>query len=452
MSFGTGLSGLNAASKNLDVIGHNIANANTTGMKAGRAEFAEMYAASLGAAGGSNGGIGVSVATVAQLFTQGNLKITGNQLDLAINGSGFFRVRKPDGSTEGQGEEFFTRNGEFKLDKSGYIITNQGYRLLGYNTTEAGVKAGEDLIEINFPTTEGVAPRRTGGHPDPDKQGLFLNLNLEASAAVFDVGSSYVLAGDVLQAPPASPVTGEGPLTNEMKRYGTAITVYNSQGEELQVQIYFVKTNESGANSTWNVLTSTDGVDFKSLGVASFGADGKLSGLSGATSGSTTSLDPVNVTIGGESVSFPLRFGGEAGGGITQYAGGFSLYNIAQDGYKRGDLASINFGEDGVILVRYTNGVSVAKGMVALANFRNLQGLEPVNGGYWRETFASGPAIPGSPQRNGLGLLRQSTLEESNVDLTQELVNMIVAQRHYQANAQTIKTQDQVQQTLVNLR
>ena len=123
MAFGTGLSGHNAASKNLDVIGHNIANGNTTGMKAGRAEFSEMYANSLGAAGGSNGGIGVALATVATQFTQGNLKTTGNNLDMAVNGEGFFRVKMTDGSTA------FTRNGEFKLDKSGYIITNAGARV-----------------------------------------------------------------------------------------------------------------------------------------------------------------------------------------------------------------------------------------------------------------------------------------------------------------------------------
>ncbi|MFN3829576.1 MAG: flagellar hook-basal body complex protein, partial [Tepidimonas ignava] len=239
MSFGTGLSGLNAASKNLDVIGHNIANANTTGMKAGRAEFAEMYAMALGAAGGSSGGIGVSVANVAQLFTQGNIKITGNQLDLAINGSGFFRVRKP--ASGGQGEELYTRNGEFKLDKDGYLVTNQGYRLMGYKTTESGAKDGEDLVEIQFPTSEGVAPRRTGGHPDPTQQGLFLNLNLDADAPVFSAPDYGPNADGVLVwAPETTPFSG--PLTQEMRRYGTSVSVYNSVGTEKQLQIYFVKT------------------------------------------------------------------------------------------------------------------------------------------------------------------------------------------------------------------
>ncbi|NIC40210.1 flagellar hook-basal body complex protein, partial [Aquabacterium sp. A08] len=137
---------------------------------------------------------------------------------------------------------------------------------------------------------------------------------------------------------------------------------------------------------------------------------------------------------------------------ITQFGGKFGVYDLTQNGYAKGDLTSIDIGESGVILARYSNGVSKAEGMVALGTFRNLQGLQPVNGGYWSETFASGQAVMGSPQDSGLGLIRQSALEESNVDLTQELVNMIVAQRAYQANAQTIKTQDQVQQTLVNLR
>lgn len=451
MSFGTGLSGLNAASKNLDVIGHNIANANTTGMKAGRAEFAEMYAASLGAAGGSNGGIGVSVANVAQLFTQGNLKITGNQLDLAINGAGFFRVQK--GEEGGIGEQFYTRNGEFKLDKDGYIVTNQGYRLLGYETDEEGLQISQVAQPIQFPTSEGVAPRRTGGHPDSDRQGVFLNMNLDADAGVFAPGGYYSIVNGVLNYDSGSgPSPTQGQLVQEMKRYGTSIAVYNTKGQQEQLQIYFVKTNEgTGGVATWNVLTSTDGSAYTNLGALNFDAAGRLISQSNPT-GTSATLDNASLTIGGEPVQFPIRFGGPAGGDITQYGGGFSIYNVTQDGYQKGDLASISFGENGVILVRYTNGVSVAKGVVALGNFRNVQGLEPVNGGYWRETFASGPVIPGTPQKNGMGLLRQNALEESNVDLTQELVNMIVAQRAYQANAQTIKTQDQVQQTLVNLR
>jgi flagellar hook protein FlgE len=451
MSFGTGLSGLNAASKNLDVIGHNIANANTTGMKAGRAEFAEMYAASLGAAGGSNGGIGVSVANVAQLFTQGNLKITGNQLDLAINGPGFFMVQKP--AAGDVGETFYTRNGEFKLDKDGYIVTNQGYRLLGYETDEEGLQISQVAQPIRFPTSEGVAPRRTGGHPDSDRQGVFLNMNLDADAGVFAPGGNYSIVDGVLNYDSGSgPSPTQGQLTQEMKRYGTSIAVYNTKGQQEQLQIYFVKTEEgAGGIATWNVLTSADGLTYTNLGALNFNAAGKLTSQSDPT-GTSAALDNASLTIGGESVQFPIRFGGPAGGDITQYGGGFSIYNVTQDGYQKGDLASISFGENGVILVRYTNGVSVAKGVVALGNFRNVQGLEPVNGGYWRETFASGPVIPGTPQKNGMGLLRQNALEESNVDLTQELVNMIVAQRAYQANAQTIKTQDQVQQTLVNLR
>ncbi|NIC40231.1 flagellar hook-basal body complex protein, partial [Aquabacterium sp. A08] len=155
MSFQTGLSGLNASSRNLDVIGHNIANANTTGMKASRIEFAELYASSLGAAGGSNSGIGVQVATVSQLFTQGNIKVTGNQLDLAINGSGFFQVKGTDGVT-------YTRNGEFKLDKDGYIITNNGARLQGYATDEVGkLSNGKETKDLRLPTGAPIDPRAT---------------------------------------------------------------------------------------------------------------------------------------------------------------------------------------------------------------------------------------------------------------------------------------------------
>jgi flagellar hook protein FlgE len=169
MSFQTGLSGLNASSKSLDVIGHNIANANTTGMKASRAEFAEIYSAALGI-GGAGSGIGVSVANTAQLFTQGNLKITGNTLDLAINGEGFFRVQATGD------EELYTRNGEFKLDREGFIVTNAGYRLVGYNTTEDGVRTGLNPIALQLPTGGQVPPRVTSE--------IAINANLDAGAPV----------------------------------------------------------------------------------------------------------------------------------------------------------------------------------------------------------------------------------------------------------------------------
>ncbi|WP_029463253.1 flagellar hook protein FlgE [Serpentinimonas barnesii] len=441
MSFQTGLSGLNASSRNLEVIGHNIANANTTGMKASRVEFAEVYASSLGAAGGDNAGIGVQVATVAQLFTQGNLKITGNQLDLAINGSGFFQVAAPDGST------LYTRNGEFKLDREGFIVTNNGSRLQGFPTDEAGRRTSVVTADLTLPTGAAIAPRRTGSNPDVAMQGLFLSANLDARAAPQVV----------------SPATSASfPLSEGQKTFGTAANVFDSQGNPIPLQMYFVRLP---AANTWQVIASADnGVSGMSLGNVVFDAAGQVSSAALApisvtagpvpTPAPTGTLHTGNASFPSDGTfSFGLRLGDPtAGFTLTQYGSKFGVFDLRQDGYSSGELTSIDIGENGVILARYSNGVSIAEGQVALGNFRNLQGLQPINGGYWSETIASGAVVLGGPLEGRLGLVRQSSLEESNVDLTQELVNMIVAQRSYQANAQTIRTQDQMMQTLVNLR
>ncbi|TSE34793.1 flagellar hook protein FlgE [Tepidimonas charontis] len=434
MSFGTGLSGLNAASKNLDVIGHNIANANTTGMKAGRAEFAEMYAASLGAAGGSNGGIGVSVAAVAQMFTQGNIKITGNNLDMAINGEGFFKVTLTDGSTA------YTRNGEFKLDRDGYIVTNNGARLQGFPTDTKGAPTSVVSTDLQLPTGGIIAPRATGTNPAmTSDEGVFITANLDANAPGQNAGV------------PTSPIA------STLKTYGTALNVYDEQGVAIPVQIYFVK--DSSTPQTWHVVVEmTPAAGGPAIGLGSgtitFGTDGlptappainfTIAAGSFATGIPSAALTNIPIKMGDGSAAYPYT--------LTQYGAKFSVYDLRQDGYAAGELTSINVEENGVITARYSNGVSQANGMVMLTRFRNVQGLQPINGGYWQKTQASGDPIEGQPTTGRFGLIRSGALEESNVDLTQELVNMIVAQRHYQANAQTIKTQDQVQQTLVNLR
>lgn len=423
MGFGTGLSGLNAASKNLDVIGHNIANANTTGMKAGRAEFAEVYAATIGASGGSNGGIGVSVANVAQLFTQGNIKITGNNLDMAINGDGFFKVTLTDGSTA------YTRNGEFKLDKDGYIVTNNGARLQGYQTDTAGKPTSVVTSDIKLPT---------GGVIDPKASTeIAISANLNATV-------------DIQSATPPDP------LTDDLKTFGTALNVYDPQGVAIPVQVYFVKT----AANTWNVITQVQPKDplqpvvQSDLGPIAFDPQTGKPAAAPALS-LTIATDTYAIGTPAADLTVALNFGegtADEPYTITQYGTNFSVFDVKQDGYAPGELTSISIGEDGIITSRYSNGVSQASGQVMLTRFRNVQGLEPVNGGYWQKTAASGEPVEGQAQTGRFGLIRSGALEESNVDLTQELVNMIVAQRAYQANAQTIKTQDQVQQTLVNLR
>ncbi|BAO82617.1 flagellar hook protein FlgE [Serpentinimonas maccroryi] len=424
MSFQTGLSGLNAAARNLQVIGHNIANANTTGMKASRAEFAEVYAAALGATGGASAGMGVQVAAIAQLFTQGNLKITGNQLDLAINGAGFFQVNAPDGSP------LFTRNGEFKLDKDGFIVTNTGARLQGFDTDALGQRTSAVTRDLTLPTGQPIPPRASGiTAANPLSRGIEITANLDAGAAI--------------ESPPTAP------LTEAQKRFGTALNAFDEQGSPVAVQLYFVKT----AANTWQIAASLDNGNslLAGGGALTFGANGQL--VSSAISNITIPAAVAPATVPSSALTIPLTLADPAGTPtLTQFGSRFGVFALTQDGYAAGDLTSIDIAENGVVMARYSNGISRAEGQVALANFRNLQGLQPINGGFWAQTFASGPPTLGGPQEGGVGLVRQNALEESNVELTQELVNMMVAQRSYQANAQTIRTQDQVLQTLVNMR
>ncbi|MBY0465648.1 MAG: flagellar hook protein FlgE [Burkholderiales bacterium] len=438
MSFGTGLSGLNAASKNLDVIGHNIANGNTTGMKAGRAEFSEMYASALGAAGGSNGGIGVAVATVSQLFTQGNLKVTGNDTDMAINGEGFFKVSMSDGSTA------YTRNGEFKLDKNGYIVTNNGAKLQGYATDLKGTRTSVVTSSLQLPTSGVISPKATGTDPAlTSSDGIFLSANLNAGA-------------------PIATLPLPSPLTAAYKGNGTALNVYDDQGNTIPMQVYFVKT----AANTWSVISEVQPADktllATNVGTTSITFDGNgkpttvpaitvtvppgtyASGIPTIPVAPATGLTAVPIKVGDGTGAHPYT--------LTQFGSKFAINDLTQDGYSAGEMSGISIGENGLITAQYSNGTSQAAGQVGLTTFRNPQGLQPNNGGYWQSTSASGDPVQGAPQEGRFGQLRSGALEESNVDLTAELVNMIVAQRSYQANAQTIKTQDQVLSTLVNLR
>ena len=406
MAFQHGLSGLNASSRNLDVIGHNIANASTVGMKTSRAEFGELYASSINASGGINSGIGVTLATVSQQFTQGNITVTGNDMDVAINGSGFFELTMPDGSMA------YSRAGMFKLDNAGNIVTNSGASLMGYPTDGDGVRTAFQSQPLALPT----------GGPIPAKQSTAITaeFNLDARAPV---------------AAAAVPVTPFG-------TYSTSLNAFDAQGLEVPVTFVF----EKAANNQWNIHTGVNGAAPDPAvvwGNVSFLADG--------------SLDVANSNIPQLQLASPndpaVVFNVDVDlADITQFGTDFAVSNLSQDGYRPGELTSIGIGDDGVITARYSNGQSQAAGQIALVNFRNVQGLSPAGEGNWVQTAASGQPIAGAPGEGKFGALQSGALEDSNVDLTGELVNMMTAQRAYQANAQTIKTQDQVMSTLLNMR
>ncbi len=410
MSFQTGLSGLNASSRNLDVIGNNIANANTTGMKSSRAEFADVVASSLGSAGGTQAGIGVGIAAIAQQFTQGNITITGNSLDVAINGGGFFQETMPDGSLA------YTRAGDFKLNSDGFIKTNSGGKVMGYPTDTDGLRTSSTLGPLQLPTGSPIAAKPTDT--------LTAEFNLPAGAAV------------AVGVPPAVSIP---PLAT----YGTSLTAYDSQGVAVPVSLYFSKT----AANEWEVYDSADPTTAVSLGTLTFDTDGTL--LT-----NTAALISIDLTYGGTvtpGAVTPLDITPDFSG-ATQYGTGFSVSDLTQNGYTSGELTKINIGESGAITATYSNGETQIAGQIALMNFRNVQGLQPVGGNNWIETAESGQPVLGVPGEGKFGALRSGALEDSNVDLTAELVNMMTAQRNYQANAQTIKTQDQIMSTLVNLR
>ena len=407
MSFQQGLSGLNAAAKNLDVIGNNVSNANTVGFKQSQAQFADVYANSLTGAGGSNVGIGVKVAQVTQQFTQGNITATNNPLDMAINGGGFFRM-------DNNGEVNYQRNGQFQLDKTGYIVNPTGAKLTGYVSNASGVLStgAPSPLVIN---TADLVPKITTQ--------VNAVLNLDSGSAI----------------PTTTPFNINDPTTFNSS---TAVSVFDSLGNSQTLQTYFVKTATPGQ---WQVYASSDGTQIGAAPVAT---------LNFNTSGALTTampLAPINVpaTASGATTPFPVTFDFT---GTTQFGSAFSVNTLNQNGYTSGRLAGFNVGSDGTILGRYTNGQSAVLGQVVLANFANPNGLQPMGNNMWTETATSGTPLVGTPDSGSLGVLQSSAVEDSNVDLTAELVNMITAQRVYQANAQTIKTQDQVMQTLVNLR
>ncbi len=424
MTFQQGLSGLNATAKNLEVIGNNVANSNTYGAKASRAEFADLYATALNGSGVNNSGIGVMLGAVSQQFTQGNTDTTENPLDLALNGGGFFQVAPEGGSVS------YTRNGQFKIDRDGYIVNNNRERLLGYVADGTGTIQPGQAVALQVPTA-GITPAPTSR--------IRIDLNMDAR--------------DPVTAPDPAAVPQLDLLDADTYNNATSVAVYDVKGQDVSLVYFFQKA----ATDTWNVYITANGLPVVDDGagnplpstIVTFPADGSaptlpLDGLFTVDIPSTTnSVGAVTEPIPGVLINLS---------GATQFGSNFSVTDLAQNGYSAGQLTGIQFEVNGVISARYSNGQFKTAGQLELANFRNSQGLQAQGGNTWGRTFSSGDPVVGTPGDGGMGQLLSGALEASNIDLTAELVNMIVAQRTYQANAQTIKTMDQVLQTLVNLR
>lgn len=457
MSFQTALSGLSAAQGNLGVTGNNIANSSTTGFKKSRAEFADVYAASVYGSSSTAVGGGVKLSSVAQQFTQGNIDFTDNPLDLAISGEGFFRL-------DDNGSTLFSRAGMFKVDKDGYLVNSTGQQLTGYLASATGNITGQlGSLQVD---TSNQAPSATGAITT--NGGITAQLNFDANEPTID------------DTVPANTFNRNNPDTYTST---TSMTTYDSLGNSLQTTMYFARRPNAGGNSVWDVytwVTATDSAGNRteievppSGGVAGdaatmeFDSSGQLVNVTPSTAGNPDAIDydapgnhivydpttglptaqTLNDITGGTFADFDLDLGGS-----TQYGSPFAVSTLTQDGYATGQLSGVDVAEDGTLFARYTNGQSRALGQVALASFANPQGLKPNGDTMWAESFDSGQPLVGTPGSSTLGLLQSGALEASNVDISKQLVNMIVAQRDFQANAKMISTEDQVTQSIINIR
>ncbi len=525
MGFGQALSGLNAAAKQLDVIGNNIANANTVGYKAGSVTFADLYAS-------SRIGLGVQVTGINQRFTTGNLELTGNQYDMAIDGdNGFFRLISQNG------EIVYSRNGQFSKDVDHYIVNASGQRLTGYPVGMVGTTpeplrvpvgnmspraTSEISVDTNLDArAEAIDPALRPFDPnDPlsfthaspitvyDSLGNAHQLvqyfiKRDAQAAGNDWEVRYTLNGkpvdvgtpEIPERPAIPPV--EFSIPTDLLQAGEKIVKYEVSGRvgyaivqtpsdpDAQPVVYHlvlgaitpdqddpngpstitvsrgtVLTGAAAAAAIASTEEITNGTEYRAgvpaqpaipatwgdAGVLSFDTNGRL-----VTNPPVLNLRIVDPTGGtgsapAEDMLIAVDFTGS-----TQFGAAFRQ-NVAQNGYTSGEFVSINVSPDGTIAANFTNGQTEVIGIVALAGFNNVNGLKPIGQNAWAETPESGPPILGQPGSNGLANVMGQAVESSNVDLSAELVNMIIAQRAYQANAQTMKTQDQMMQTLISMR
>ncbi|MCQ8102547.1 flagellar hook protein FlgE [Methylomonas sp. SURF-2] len=426
MAFTTALSGLNAASNNLAVTGNNIANANTVGFKRSRSEFADVYASSLGGVSSIQPGAGVRVANVAQQFNQGNLAFTENNLDLAISGEGFFTLAK---SPQDINNLSYTRAGEFKLDKDGYLVNNQGAALLVYQPNGTKVSDG-----FSVGVTKPVQINTLTGLPSAtDSVKMVVNLNSQ-------------------DEPPTVAFDTANPDTNGSYNSQTSVTVYDSLGSPHILTSYFVKT----ADNNWDVYhfmsdPVLSGADPTSVVKTPVGTGTLVFNDAGKLVDDTASIFAMSPTFDPNNGAAPIDISAISYVGSTQVQQKFSVNEMSQNGLPAGRLTGIDIDDEGVIFARFSNGGSTTVGQVALTRFPNVNGLAKLGDTTWGQSANSGEPIRGEAGGNNFGTIQSGALEASNVDLAAQLVNLIVAQQHYQANAQTITTENQIMQAILNI-
>lgn len=421
MPFRSALSGIQTSGKDLKVIANNVANASTTGFKKSRAMFADVYASSDVATAANAIGAGVRLAAVKQQFGQGNVEFTDSPLDMAINGGGFFIVDK-------EGAREYTRAGSFQVDRQGNIVNTSGQGLIANKADENGNTSGD------------IGPLSLD------------NANIEPSA------TKKISVGVNLDSNSKPPVTEVfDPQTPTSFTHSTSLTIYDSLGSPHLGTMYFVKTP---TENQWNVHLFVDGKDINGATeppfastVINFDGSGALAIVNGEAipPGNGLAEFPAFKTgTGSVDLNVKLDFIGRTP--TTQFGSKFNVSALTQDGYTTGRLTNLDINQEGIMSARYTNGQTRVLGQVALAAFPNPEGLRQLGESSWAESFESGIPLVGSPGSGSLGVIQSGALEGSNVDLTEQLVNMINAQRNFQANAQVITTADTVTQTVINIR
>lgn len=420
MSFNISLSGLNAAQKDLDVTGNNIANASSIGFKQSRAEFADVFSNSVFANTKTQVGSGVNTSAVSQQFAQGALQSTNNSLDLAIKGDGFF-VLSPSSTSL---ERTYTRAGAMQVNDTGYVTNSNGEYLQVYQVNSDGTPKAVSLdstVALQIPTV--------AGQPKPTTN-VSAGLNLPASTSV---NASAFVATD-----------------STTYDASTSAVIYDSLGQSHTMTQYYTKTATTATDSTWNVHLFVDGTEAD--GTAGVGVP-----LTFDTTGTLTNpINPSSITTqpltmytngADQTQTVTLKFSP-----VTQYASSFQVTSMSQDGATVGQLTNVSIGNDGVVAATYSNGTTTKLGMVALAKFSNPQGLTQIGDTSWKESQDSGSATPGVPNTGTYGSVNASALESSNTDLSAELVHLIAAQRNYQANSRALEVNSSLQDNILQIR
>ncbi len=405
MTFAIALSGLNAASTELEVTANNIANVNTTGFKQSRAEFAEVFAVGVQSVSSNASGSGVRTSRIAQQFIQGNTDFTDNALDLAIGGEGFFVLSD-------NGARAYTRAGAFSADADGFVVNAQGARLQAYPA------AGDGLFNTGTPVDLQLL---TGASPPRATESADIGLNLPADAPV-----------------PVNPVFD--PNDPSTFNHTASVTIYDSLGSAHTATLFFVK---DAAVNSWTVQPQINGTDVGAPANITFATDGSLQ----TPLGGQLALPAYATGSGSADINLTLNFINS-----TQFGDAFGVNSLSQNGFTTGRLTGVNVDPEGIVSARFTNGQSTELGKLALANFSNPQGLQQVGDTAWGESSQSGDALLGEAGTASFGNIQSGALESSNVDLTAELVKMITSQRNFQANAQAIETSDAITQTVINIR